>query len=107
MASASITLSRDAEQDLAELFDYIALDSGVDRAELVLRRIESTLRLLAEWPRSGRLHPELDGSPRIFSVWPWLIIYEPAGAGKGLFVWRIVDGRRDLPRIVQKPKHDA
>jgi plasmid stabilization system protein ParE len=103
MSSSKIALSRDAEQDLAELFDYIALDSGVDRAELVLRRIESTLQLLAEWPRSGRLHPELDGAPRIFSVWPWLIVYEPGPNGEGIYVWRITDGRRDLPRIVQKP----
>jgi plasmid stabilization system protein ParE len=47
MAKAPIVKSLDAERDLAELFDYIALDSGVERAELILRRIDQTLGNLA------------------------------------------------------------
>ncbi len=103
MAQAPIVKSLDAERDLTELFDYIANDSGVDRAELVLLRIDETLTNLAAWPRSGRVNSELDGSPRVFAVWPWLIIYEPRPRGGGIFVWRIVDGRRDLPSIIHAP----
>jgi len=99
-----IVYSLDAERDLADLFDYIAQDSGVQRAELVLRRIERTLDTLADWPFIGRVRPELDGEPRSFSVWPWIVIYGPQPSGRGIYVWRVLDGRRDLPRVVRAPK---
>jgi len=81
-----IVLSLAAERDLEELFDYIAGDSGVQRAELVLRRIEQTLINVADWPFIGRLRPELDGVPRSFSIWPWIAFYEPQPEGIGIFV---------------------
>jgi plasmid stabilization system protein ParE len=65
-----------AERDLVELFDYIAVDASEDRAEAVLRRIDQTLETLAFMPRIGRVRGDLVGSPRSFSIWPWLIIYE-------------------------------
>jgi toxin ParE1/3/4 len=99
-----IICSLDAERDLSELFDYIAKDSGIQRAELVLRRIERTLEALADWPFIGRVRPELDGEPRSFSVWPWIVIYEPQATGRGIYVWRILDGRRNLPRVTRAPR---
>jgi plasmid stabilization system protein ParE len=99
MARPSIVLSRDAESDLDALFEWIAIDSGVDRAEAILRRIDETLHLLADLPRIGRIRHDLDGAPRTFSVWPWVIVYEPSSTG--IIVWRIIDGRRGLPRHIQ------
>jgi plasmid stabilization system protein ParE len=99
-----IVYSLDAERDLVELFDYIAQDGGLQRAELVLRRIERTVNTLADWPLIGRIRPELDGAPRSFSVWPWIVIYEPQPNGRGIYVWRVLDGRRDLPRVVRNTK---
>jgi plasmid stabilization system protein ParE len=90
----------DAERDLTDLFDYIATDSGIDRAEAVLRRIQHTLENLASFPRIGKVRRDLDGSARVFAVWPWLIMYEPLTNEPGIAVWRIVDGRRDLPRTI-------
>jgi len=99
-----IIKSLEAERDLADLFYHIANDSGIQRAELILRRIEQTLETLADWPFIGRVRPELDGSPRAFSVWPWIVIYEPQEDAKGIVVWRILDGRRDLPALARKPR---
>jgi toxin ParE1/3/4 len=104
LAQPPILKSLDAERDLKDLFDYVAGDSGVQRAELVLRRIGDTLTNLATWPFIGRIRPELDGAPRAFSIWPWIVIYEPQPDGRGIIVWRIVDGRRDLPRLIRRPK---
>jgi len=101
MARLPIVLSLDAERDLDVLFDWIAHDSGVDRAEAILRRIDETLEHLAALPRIGRVRRDLDGEPRTFAVWPWVIVYEPLTIGPGIVVWRIVDGRRDLPRHVR------
>jgi toxin ParE1/3/4 len=102
MPRRQIVLSLDAEHDLDSLFNWVARDSGVDRAEVILRRIEETLHRLADMPRIGRVRRDLEGEPRTFAVWPWLIIYEPLSAGRGVVVWRIVDGRRDLPRHVRR-----
>jgi plasmid stabilization system protein ParE len=81
-----IAKSFEAERDLSNLFNYIANESGVDRAEMVLRRIEQSLKVLAELPLIGRVHNELDGSPRTFSIWPWIVIYEPDATDKGILV---------------------
>ncbi|HSZ74150.1 MAG TPA: type II toxin-antitoxin system RelE/ParE family toxin [Rhizomicrobium sp.] len=68
MARSVFTKSLQAERDLEDLFDYIASDSGVQRAEAVLKRIERTLENLADRPLLGRIQTQLDGSPRTFSV---------------------------------------
>lgn len=100
MARPQIVLSLTAERDLTSLFDWIAADSGVERAEAILRRIEHTLELVAAMPRIGRVRYDLDGEPRTFTVWPWIVIYEPLPQDDGIVVWRVVDGRRDLPKEV-------
>jgi toxin ParE1/3/4 len=97
MARPQIVLSRDAERDLDALFDWISRDSGVERAEAVLRRIEDTLEQVAAMPRIGRIRQDLDGGPRTFAVWPWVIVYEPLSTTTGIVVWRVIDGRQDLP----------
>ncbi|MEO6341234.1 MAG: type II toxin-antitoxin system RelE/ParE family toxin [Caulobacteraceae bacterium] len=93
-----IVLSRAAQQDLDALFDWIALDGGMDRAEAILRRIDETLFNLASSPGIGRLRRDLDGAPRSFAIWPWLILYEPTAINDGILVLRIIDGRRDLSK---------
>jgi plasmid stabilization system protein ParE len=101
MPRARVVFSLDAESDLA-LFDWIARDSGLDRAEAVLRRIDETVELIATIPGIGRVRQDLDGGPRTFAVWPRVIVYEPLPAGPGIAVWRVIDGRRDLGETVRQ-----
>lgn len=100
---ARIQLTWDSRQDLKDLFDYIAREDGPDRAQMVLRRLEAAMAALAEWPGIGRARRELEGTPRSFSVWPWLIIYEALPDGDGVYIWRILDGRPDLAAIIHPP----
>jgi len=93
-----------AESDLTELFAHIAADTSPDRAEAVLLRIGQTLNTLSLFPGIGRVREDLDGSPRVFAVWPWVVIYEPMEDGDDVFVWRVVDGRRDLTRLAGRPR---
>ena len=102
MPKPTIVLSLDAERDLDLLFDWIARESGPERAEAILRRIGETLELLAQMSRIGRVRADLDGEPRAFAIWPWLIVYEPLSEGQGIVVWRAIDGRRDLPRHIRR-----
>lgn len=99
-----IILSVLAEDDLTGLFDLIATDSGIDRADAILSRIDETLLNLSEWPGIGRVRTDLNGAPRAFTIWPWIVLYEPLAEGDGILVWRIVDGRRDLPEIIHPPR---
>ena len=98
MSSPKVVITLAAERDLDVLFDWIAKDSGPDRAEAVLRRIQRTIDQLAALPRIGRVRTDLDGTPRTFAVWPWIVIYEPLPADDGVVIWRVLDGRRDIPR---------
>ena len=101
MARSHAAFSNDAKQDIDDLFAWIAGDSGVWRAELILGRIFATIDRLAAMPRIGRVRDDLDGKPRSFSVWPWVIVSEPLSTGPGIVVWRVIDGRRDLPRHIR------
>lgn len=100
-AASRIVLSRQAELDLDRLFEWISRDSSIERAEAIFRRIDETLDLIAAMPRIGRIRRDLDGEPRTFALWPWVIIYEPRSAAEGVIVWRILDGRRDLAAEIE------
>lgn len=101
MAKA-IVKSLAAERDLVELFDNIAIDAGVGRAEAVLRRIEKTMDTLSQFPLIGRVRRDLAEAPRVFTVWPWLVFYEPRRESDGIAVLRVLDGRRDLPNLFEE-----
>ena len=71
--------------------------------QLLLGRIYGALEVLAFAPRIGRERAEFAGSPRSFSVRPYVIFYEPLPEGDGILVWRILHGARDLRPLVRPP----
>jgi toxin ParE1/3/4 len=94
-----IVRSSTAARDLVDLYRYIAEQSGDHRAEAVLRRIETSLKLIADNPEIGRLRRDLNRQSRTFSIAPWIVIYTALPDGDGVFILRVVDGRRDLPQL--------
>jgi toxin ParE1/3/4 len=94
-----IVLSLAAERNLADLFEWIAQDSGLDRAEAVLDRLQGAMTNLAALPGLGRARHELEGAPRSFALWPWIIFYEALPEEDGVIIWRVLDGCRDLPTV--------
>jgi toxin ParE1/3/4 len=99
MTEPQVKYSLAAERDLTELFSWIAADSGPQRANAILTRIERAISALAELPRLGRLRHDLASGIRSFAVYPWVILYKPLSDGEGIFVVRVVDGRRDVPSL--------
>jgi plasmid stabilization system protein ParE len=87
-----------AEFELDRLIEYVEQESGSARAGLVVTRISDSLRTLATFPNLGRASSS-DGERR-FAINPWVIVYRPLADGEGIFILRIVDGRRDLPDIL-------
>ncbi len=102
MAQLQIIVSAEARADLLALGRYIAEQDGEPRAELILGRIEETIRTIAFMPGLGRPKPYLNRSARAFPLPPWLIVYTPLPDLDGIRVIRVVDGRRDLPAVVGK-----
>ncbi|MFT4252132.1 MAG: type II toxin-antitoxin system RelE/ParE family toxin [Caulobacter sp.] len=102
MAGLLVVRSAEAKRDLRGLYVWIATDSGQERAEAVIARIEAALRRLARRPLLGRLRPDFANEPRAFSVRPWLVVYRPLPDGAGIRIIRILDSRQDTAALMGK-----
>ena len=94
----------EAEEDLAELVDYIAQHDSVERANYVLERLMSVCERLEQHPERGHFLPELRSlgikTYREVHFKPYRIIYEVIG--REVFILLIVDGRRSLQTILER-----
>jgi toxin ParE1/3/4 len=95
-----------AHEDLFEIYCLIGLDNPT-AAERSVTAIQERIEILAKYPRMGRRRPDIRPSMRILVKTPYLILYntEPdsdsdRGAIKSVNIVRIVDGRRNLQRLV-------
>jgi len=97
----SAVLTADAARDLEEIFDYIALHDGLEKAVDVLDRMENAL---SEYPHRGAYPKELLAlgihEYREIFFKPCRIIYRIMG--DTVYVLLIVDGRRDMQRLLQR-----
>jgi toxin ParE1/3/4 len=100
----AVFLTADAASDLEELYHYIALYDAPEKAEQVLTKIEKTLRSLSESPERGVYPKELlalgirDYREIFFK--PYRLIYRVMG--HSVYVFLIVDGRRDMQALLQR-----
>jgi toxin ParE1/3/4 len=81
-----------AEQDLGEIFDWIADDSPAN-ADAYIERLVATMRLLAGMPHMGSCRLPRFPSVRSFPVGSHLIFYQPIG--DGIEIIRVIHGARD------------
>ncbi len=90
-----------AEQDINEIWDYIAADS-IPAADRVLRELEAALRRLAKTPGMGHVREDLaDRRHRFFPVYSYLIVYR--AEAKTLVVIRVLHAARDVQTILGLP----
>ena len=85
-----------AEEDLIEIWIYIAQDSP-GAADRVLDEIEERFHALADNPLMGRLRPDIALELRYFTVGKYLILYRTVP--DGVQVVRVIHGARDLPHL--------
>jgi toxin ParE1/3/4 len=90
---AKARLSRLAEQDLLEIWSYIARDNP-DAADRYIDLLTEKCELLAESPKLGRYRVELSPRLRSFPVGRYVIFYQIAE--RGIEVARILSAYRDL-----------
>jgi plasmid stabilization system protein ParE len=95
---ARYVLTRPAERDLGEIWDFIARDD-VRAADRVIEEIRKAILRLTEFPRMGRLRPDVSDQPlRSWPVFSYLIFYRPDS--RPLEVVRIVSGFRELDDVI-------
>lgn len=92
-----------AEQDLTTLRELVRVNAGPDAADRATLRILRRIDALKLFPEMGRVDVTLNGAPRCSAVPPWSIVYDYDRALDVVFIWRVIDGRRDLASLIRKP----
>ncbi len=99
----SVHLIADAEQDIEELYAYVAKNDSVEKASRLLDKIEQTIMSLASTPMRGHYPPELEQigifDYREVFFKPYRIIYEVTKTD--VYVHCVLDGRRDMQDLLQ------
>lgn len=99
-----VLLTEDAGSDLEELHDYIAEHDAPAKADYVLDRIERVMETLATFPERGSFPKELLAlgirEYRQTFFRPYRVIYRVIG--ERVYVYLIVDGRRDMQALLQR-----
>lgn len=83
-----------AEIDLQEIGDYIALDNP-RRAVSFIREMRQHCEKIAEGPRDYVARPELGDTIRICAHGNYLIVFEPLD--DGALILRVLHGARNVP----------
>ncbi len=85
-----------AEEDLIEIWMYIAADNPV-AADKLVDRIDAKCQMLGDRPGLGLARPDIAPDLRYFPVGRYLILYKEIPGG--IEVVRVVHGARHLPDI--------
>lgn len=99
-----VQIIEDAEQDLFDLYSYIALTDSPAKAGELIDQLELFFRKLETTPHRGRIPPELKRigvdqyRELIFKV--YRIIYQIQS--NNVFIHCILDSRRDLQEYLEQ-----
>ena len=100
----TVSLTRDARDDLDELYEFIAESDTVSKADYVLDEIQKAAKMLTQFPERGAYPSELqelgiyDFRQTFFK--PYRIIYRIFE--KQVIIYLIADGRRDMQTLLAR-----
>ncbi len=99
-----VRLAEDAEQDLIDIYRYVAIHDSAEKAAHVLDQLESLCSQFVELPQRGHVPPELDRigvtNYREVHFKPYRIIYEVIK--QDVFIHCVLDGRRDMQSLLER-----
>lgn len=102
MKKYQVSLITDAEQDLLEIYDYVARTDLVGKAEKLLDKLEELCIDLERFPERGHIPPELDRVAvtvyREIHFKPYRVIYRIENMN--VYIHAVLDGRRDLEQLL-------
>lgn len=99
-----VNLSFSVEEDLYEIYKYVYLTDSMEKAERLFSKLYEKCIALKEYPYRGHIPQELS----LFEINDFLeIIYKPYRIiyqiiEKEVFVRCILDGRRDMQKLLQE-----
>lgn len=98
-----VLVVEDAETDLLEIYRYVAFNDSSEKAAQLLDKLEDVINELDHLPTRGHVPPELRRigvtDYREVHFKPYRVIYRVEG--RRVFVYCVLDGRRDLQSLLQ------
>lgn len=93
-----------AEEDLLDIYSFIALDSPT-AADRILDRLQASIEVLTRNPRIFERRPDIRPSTRVLIEGPYLVLYEvhpdtDNRPVREVVLVRVVDGRRNLKQLL-------
>ncbi|WP_454858713.1 type II toxin-antitoxin system RelE/ParE family toxin [Rhizobium binxianense] len=102
--SYRVLFSEDAEQDIEDLYRFVAARDGVEIAERILNELETAALSLSDLPDRGTVPKELGPvgitEYRDLHHKPWRMIYRIMGSD--VVVYCVADGRRDMQSFLER-----
>lgn len=99
---STLSFSPQAQVDLSNIWDYVALSSGsVEVADDFIDVLRTRCRELARAPHVGRLRPELKPGLRTLPFRLYLIVY--CEREDMVEIVRVLHGMRDTHRAIAEP----
>lgn len=99
-----VFLTSDAEEDLFEIYNYVAKNDSQEKADVLFNNLKMTCLSLEDYPERGHLPPELERiNVREYSeihFKPYRIIYQIRD--NEIFIHCVLDGRRNLQELLQE-----
>ena len=90
---ATLIIAPSAQQDLSDIYDYIARDKPIAAANWV-EKIEEKCKLIAATPEFGERRPEYGTDIRSSAVGRYVIFFRPIE--NGIEIARVIAGDRDI-----------
>ncbi len=104
MTSFPVYLLAGAKQDLLQLHKYVVLNDSDEKADRLIDDLYKTCLKLKTMPERGRIPPELERIGirefREIILKPYRVIYSVTKTQ--VFVYCILDGRRDLQDLLEE-----
>ena len=99
-----VNLIADVEEDLLDIYRYVAVADSPQKAEKLLTRLEETCLKLELFPNKGHVPPELKRIDvydyREVLCHSYKIIYHIFD--RDFYIHCVLDGRRDLQDLLQR-----
>lgn len=104
MSEFEVLLTRGAERDLEELHRYVEASDSPARADALLDQLLEQAESLGKLPERGHVPKELEGlgirDYRQVLAGPYRVIYRVLG--ERVYIYLIVDGRRDMRSLLER-----
>lgn len=99
-----VNLSYSAEEDLFEIYKYVFVNDSPESADKLHSKLYEKCAALQDYPNRGHIPPELSliGIDDFLEITykPYRIIYQIIE--KTVFIHCVLDGRRDMQKLLQE-----